>query len=600
MIKNLILIFTCFYSLLSFSQEDKASIYIEGKTLKRVEKYTKNFKVKKKYATQPLGNVKAKITENNQIIAKSNADSLGNYSLNFYVDPNKNYYLYFTKNGYYPKIFKFNTNGISARKEIVFKGWEFHLYKRVIGLKDSVFLLPTKFYYDSERGYMTYDEVFNTHLEVEQEKVYIDFLSHLNNNKNIVDELNSEPQPKKEIKNKDTLLDYIISEQKNVPDIQLIDMAKLLNELKLSKYEDTAVIENKEKEVYIERKQLEYAQKRAVTNEDKLKIVKAHQLLNEKEEQIELAKNEIVKAKKIIELQQLENQTKNYLLVLSFSLITLFLILLFVLIKNNKERKRINLLLEEKNKEVIDSIKYAQRIQNAILPPQSIISKNLKQNFILFKPKDIVSGDFYWIENINNCTFFAVVDCTGHGVPGAFMSIIAFNALNQAVNEYKLRKPADILNQVNIEISKTLHQTENIDVEDGMDISLCMLNTDTKELEFAGAHHTLNIVSNGELTTIKSDKFSIGSQKGKDKKFQNHCFKLKKDDFIYIFSDGYADQFGGAKERKFMYKNLRSLLLKNHKKDILLQKQILNDEFYAWKGNLEQVDDICIMGIKIE
>ena len=178
------------------------------------------------------------------------------------------------------------------------------------------------------------------------------------------------------------------------------------------------------------------------------------------------------------------------------------------------------------------------------------------------------------------------------------MSIVAHNTLNQAIDNKKI-KPSDILNHVHLSISNTLHQTENKEIEDGMDISICLLDTDTNELQFAGAYHPLYIVRDEGLKIIKSDKFSIGSQKGKGKTYSSHNLKLMKGDTIYIFSDGFADQFGGPKEKKFMYKRLKNLILEVQSETMINQKKIINTTFLKWKGELEQVDDVCLMGVKI-
>ena len=490
------------------SQNDLASVSISGKTQKRIDKYTKTYKLRRKFDTQNLENVSIDIkTKKGKSIKKSKSDENGSYKVNFNVDPNSDYMLIFSKTGFYPKVFTFNTNGISNHKKIVFDDWDFHLYKRVIGLSDSIFNLPTKFYYDSERGYMTYDEGFNIPLEANQSEIYFEYLNNLNETDFVIQEnppisksYSIDKTLKKEVK--DTSVAIVKDTQQSLPEIKLIDIDELMNEIKVSKEEDK-VFEDKKEEISNEWQKLEIAKVKATTKEDKDKILKAQQLLLAKEEQIQQAKAEIENAKRELEIKTLESKNKNILLGLSGSILLLVLSLLYVLYRNNKQRIRSNLLLQEKNKEVIDSIKYAQRLQNAILPPVAFINQKLENNFILYMPKDIVSGDFYWVEHFDNTTLFGVVDCTGHGVPGAFMSIVAYNALNQAVNQHKLRKPAEILNQVNIDISKTLHQSENIDVEDGMDISLCAFNSETKELSYAGAHHSLNLIKKRRIKNHK-------------------------------------------------------------------------------------------------
>ncbi len=258
-------------------------------------------------------------------------------------------------------------------------------------------------------------------------------------------------------------------------------------------------------------------------------------------------------------------------------------------------------LLEVKNKEITDSINYAKRLQEAILPNNEFISKMFPNSFVLYKPKDIVSGDFYWFEKWGNKQLFAAVDCTGHGVPGAFMSIVGYNILNQAVNESGLSKPNLILNALNKGITKTLKQTvEESTVKDGMDIALCSFDSTTNILEYAGAYNSLWLFRNSEIKEISADKMPIGVFLGEElKPFTNHEIQLQKNDIVYIFTDGYADQFGGPKGKKFKYKKLQELLQSISALSMEEQGKKLNEVNESWKGGLEQVDDILIIGIKI-
>lgn len=262
-----------------------------------------------------------------------------------------------------------------------------------------------------------------------------------------------------------------------------------------------------------------------------------------------------------------------------------------------REQKEI---IEEKNKRITDSIKYAKRLQEAILPPQKAVDKYEKTSFVLYKPKDIVSGDFYWMEELDDKIVFAVVDCTGHGVPGAFMSIIGYNGLYQIVHEKGVTKPSEILNQLNNQVLNILRQTEDSEsVNDGMDIAICCFNKKTQVLEFAGAFNPLYHVRNGELTVFKGDKYSVGSVKrSKIKDFTNHEIKLQSKDHIYIFSDGFADQFGGPVGKKFKYQPFKKLLIKNCDKPMAEQRQILDNTIEGWRGELDQVDDICVIGVR--
>lgn len=257
--------------------------------------------------------------------------------------------------------------------------------------------------------------------------------------------------------------------------------------------------------------------------------------------------------------------------------------------------------IEEYFVQVTDSIKYAQKIQEAILPPESYVRKLLPDSFIFYRPKDIVSGDFYWLGEADDRVFFAAVDCTGHGVPGAFMSIVGYNQLKQAIITTKGGTPAQILDHLNIGVSETLHQKdENSTSKDGMDIAICSLNHKTLELEYAGAFNPLYLLRNGEIIQVKGDKFPIGSfLDGETPNFTNNKMQLQRGDQLYIFSDGYADQFGGPRGKKFMYKKFRDLLIANSTKDLSVQKDLLKESLFEWMGEEEQVDDILVIGVKV-
>lgn len=267
-------------------------------------------------------------------------------------------------------------------------------------------------------------------------------------------------------------------------------------------------------------------------------------------------------------------------------------------------------LVEEKNTEVTDSIKYAKRLQDAILPDPDFMRSLLKEHFILFKPKDIVSGDFYWADSVGDKTYFAAVDCTGHGVPGAFLSVVAFNLLKHAIHEHKKVSPDEILNQVNWDLSETLKQSrDDSTVKDGMDISLCSYDRANNVLEYAGANNSIYILSPNttepgpmdfDFKEYKADKRPIGIFMNEElKPFKNNIINVNKGDRIYLSTDGYADQFGGINNKKFKYKQLEDLLLTIAYQDMKAQKEILNNVIENWMSHHEQIDDVCIIGIKI-
>lgn len=257
-------------------------------------------------------------------------------------------------------------------------------------------------------------------------------------------------------------------------------------------------------------------------------------------------------------------------------------------------------IIEEKNKEIVDSINYAQRIQSAIFPPEKQIKDVFGECFILYLPKDIVSGDFYWMEKkADGTAFLAAVDCTGHGVPGALVSVVGHNALNRAVREFGITDPGKILDKLNELVAETFSQSES-EVKDGMDLSLLSLSEQngTYELKWAGANNNLWHVRNSQLTELRADRQPIGKHE-QHLTFTTHSVSLLPGDTVYIFTDGYADQFGGEKGKKFKYKSLQELIMRIQHLPASEQKENLHQVFIDWKGNLEQVDDVLVIGIKI-
>ncbi|MFO7656711.1 MAG: two-component regulator propeller domain-containing protein [Bacteroidales bacterium] len=256
--------------------------------------------------------------------------------------------------------------------------------------------------------------------------------------------------------------------------------------------------------------------------------------------------------------------------------------------------------IEQQNKEITSSIMYAQRIQSAVLPAEEYINRLLPQHFILFKPRDIVSGDFYWVTEKDNKVFLVVADCTGHGVPGAFMSMLGVSLLNEIVNNKNRLTACEILNMLRKNVKKTLSQKGRMDeTKDGMDMVLCIFDFQKPEAQFAGAYNPLWLIRNDELIIIKGDKMPIGIYVGNEKLFTCNDIPLQKDDMLYMFSDGYADQFGGPEEKKFKSGALKELLFEIHKKPLSEQKEILEKTHESWKGELQQIDDIMVVGVRI-
>lgn len=250
--------------------------------------------------------------------------------------------------------------------------------------------------------------------------------------------------------------------------------------------------------------------------------------------------------------------------------------------------------VEEKQKEITDSINYAKRIQEAILPSFDFIKTHLPYSFIYYQPKDIVAGDFYWAEKVDNNFFISAADCTGHGVPGALVSVVCCNALNRTVNEFKLIDPGKILDKTRELVLESFSKNGG-DIKDGMDISLISINGNT--VKWAGANNPLWYYQDNELKEIKANKQPIGKTDNPEP-FTTHTIELQKGDSVYLFTDGFADQFGGPKGKKFKYKQLEDLLVSSNDLSINEQHLTLKNTLNTWKGNLEQVDDICIIAIR--
>lgn len=310
--------------------------------------------------------------------------------------------------------------------------------------------------------------------------------------------------------------------------------------------------------------------------------------------------NELIVKQKENEKQALYKQ------VFIFGSIILLIIILIILkqfsksVKQKKTIEQSNIQLEEQHKEITSSITYAKRIQSAILPPNQTVKENFHDSFLIYKPKDIVSGDFYWLEKKGEIIFFAVADCTGHGVPGAMVSVICNNGLNRSVREHQLQLSNEILDKTR-EIVIQEFEKSGEDIKDGMDISLIAWNKTTNTIQFSGAHNPLWIIrtqnNKPELIELKGDKQPIGNFE-RSFPFTLQSFQLQKGDTVYLSSDGFADQFGGKRNKKIKNVNFKKLLIQNFHLPMPEQQKILEQFFIEWKGDNEQLDDVCIAGIR--
>ena len=359
-----------------------------------------------------------------------------------------------------------------------------------------------------------------------------------------------------------------------------------------------------------------------------------HQLkyfgLKEKYSDAEIAKSGATqKFKDELEKNKLEFENQNFvaseekkkqtIILYSITCVTLLIAFLtFVVFRNLQKSKKANTiiakqkneveiqkkmvedqkhLVDEKQKEILDSISYAKRLQEAILPPQKFLDENLKSNFILYQPKDIVAGDFYWAEKINNFFFIAVADSTGHGVPGAMVSVVCSNALNRSVKEFQLHDTGKILDKTRELVIETFAKS-NSEVKDGMDISLLCIDQEKKIINWSGANNPLWYIQNKKLEQITANKQPIGSSEN-EFPFTQHSIPYISGTILYLFTDGYADQFGGPKGKKFKYKQLSELLFSIHEYPMEKQKEVVTETFENWKNDLEQVDDVCVVGIQL-
>jgi serine phosphatase RsbU (regulator of sigma subunit) len=256
--------------------------------------------------------------------------------------------------------------------------------------------------------------------------------------------------------------------------------------------------------------------------------------------------------------------------------------------------------IADKNRSITDSIEYAKRIQTAILPSNEYAEEILPEHFILFRPRDIVSGDFYWMTKKNNRLVLIAADCTGHGVPGAFMSMLGVSFLNEIVNRHDIDSAGEILTQLRADVKKTLGQEgKEGEAKDGMDIALCIVDLENMKMQYAGAYNPMYLYRDNELLETKADRMPIGIYVKEKESFTNNDIELKKGDVFYIFSDGFQDQFGGEDGQKFKTKNFKQLLLEIHQKPMAEQREILNTTVDKWRGKWEQVDDIIILGIRV-
>lgn len=307
------------------------------------------------------------------------------------------------------------------------------------------------------------------------------------------------------------------------------------------------------------------------------------------------------------EIQELKNNRKSYFIIALLAVAGIVVFIASLLFKQNKQKqianqqlKAQNKIIAEKKLEIEQSIQYAKGIQQAVLPNKQELNTQIPNSFVYYKPKDVVSGDFYWFGKLDSDFYCIAADCTGHGVPGALMSIIGIDKLTQILFEKRVSHPSEILSQLNIEIKRILKQHSDTSKQmDGMDLALLKFNNTFTQVEYAGANRPLFLVRENKLTEYKADKIAIAGYTSDEQVYSTTKIELQKQDMLYIFTDGYADQFGGESGKKFMTKNLKDLFIKIEPLSSQEQEQQIDTVFKTWKGTYEQVDDILVMGFKV-
>lgn len=377
-------------------------------------------------------------------------------------------------------------------------------------------------------------------------------------------------------------------------------------------------ITNRETEIQKAREQLDHDKLNTSTLQDSL-------IINEREALLNSAVLELSLAKRMIEMQRKDISVQRKLLFFAICCMLLLIGFLFLVYTYYREKRKTNILLNKKNKKITDSINYASRIQKSILLPENEIKKLLPQSFIYYQPRDIVSGDFYWfaevdegrnngasiekkMDTVQNPTskliIIAAVDCTGHGVPGAFMSLVGNILLNEIINEKHIIHPSSILKLLHAGVLKALHQKEQDSLsQDGMEMSLCLINLEKKYIEFSGAMNPIYIVKDNTVTIIKPDAQAIGGinlgrRKNIEVEFTNQIIPIQENMSVYMFTDGYADQFGGLNNKKFNSSQFKNLLLEIQSMEMLMQKKAIEQAMINWKGLNKQTDDMLVIGLK--
>ncbi len=550
-----------------------------------------------------LDNVEVTVKEKGKVYRSTKTNPNGTFSLKIRTD--RIYTIEISKAGYTTSFFTFDLTAVPkeiSAKGMTFVGAEFILNSYQAKNKEELSFSFGKLFYNSRGQYLDFETA--KFLSKKQR-------DYVNNPVSLM--MRSVQKNKTENKTSSSAHD-VIAPLKDKTKVQVSEK-EMLSETKPDYYYDTISKKvsdlihrtrlNPESvsESEIQSLQIELEAARIRNKKDKLTARSPGDSLRLKiqEEALTSIELELFSAKKIIELQQSEISTQKKLLILAIAFLLCLLIMLFLIFKFYKQKRKSYLLLKEKNKKIIDSINYASRIQESILPSEAEIKEVLPKSFVYFQPRDVVSGDFYWLSALKEKTIIACVDCTGHGVPGAFMSLIGNTLLNEIVNEREIIDPSEILKRLHLEVVKSLHQNSNrAQSKDGMEMSVCVIDENAKQIAFAGAMNPIYIVQDGIVTLVKPDMKGIGGEiiSGKNEEFTTSIIPIVKGMSVYLFTDGYMDQFGGAENKKFNIPNFKNLLIDMQSLEMEKQGEKVKTTIEKWKGNQKQIDDMLVIGIR--
>lgn len=558
------------------------------------------------------------------------------------LDPFHYYHIVISRDGYFAKQIEIDLTTIPLGRE-KFPFNTIHndlvLYKELALFKDLFLGTKVKFFFDSKSGIIDFDKQSLEQILV-QNKKYEDLLNIIESKPVVAEQLNY-------FYEKNLITTKQIEEEKyqnklNIQEIKFKEeeLRHQQEEIKRKQLELELLAKDKAvSQLTIKAKEAELLKNMLLANEKKKEIERLNQqkLIDElsiKNKENEIAQKNIEAENKQKQIQGLQKEKElsnenlkqqkfiQKLMIAGSGLLAVFLVFVFFsLAKSRKANKVIAAqktevekqkviaeeqkeiaesqkhLIEEKQHEIIESITYAKRLQEAILPSQAFINSVTPNNFILYKSKDIVAGDFYWAEKINDLFFIAAADSTGHGVPGAMVSVVCSNALNRSVKEFNLTETGKILDKTRELVVETFTKS-NAEVKDGMDISMLCIDKQSQKIYWSGANNPLWYVQQNELHEIKADKQPIGKTDNPTA-FTTHQIEYQANTTFYLFTDGFADQFGGPKGKKFKYKQFEELLVSINHKTMQEQANILTEKFDNWKGSLEQVDDVCVIGVRV-